>query len=342
MSNITIYDIAKKTGFSPSTISKAINNYKGVNEKTKKIILDTMEDMHFTPNHVAQSLAKQNSRLLGVAYIEDNDTLSHPHFMDILQSFKTEVEKFGYDILLLNKNFEQSENNFYKHCLYRRVDGILLAIPDQFVSSVSEILTGSIPAVSVESIYKNIPTILSDNYNGTIKILEYLYSLGHRKIAYLSAPLTSQAGRERYQAYSDFVKDKKLPVTDKNIVYVSAYNVESAVIATEELLRNCSYSLPTAIATAYDEFAYATLETLTKRGYYVPEDISVTGFDNIIISRCSNPKITTMEQNRKQIGKLAAELLLDKINKKEQDTAYTIHRIPTKLITRNSTIRRNS
>ncbi len=337
MSNITIYDIAKITGFSPATVSKAINNYKGVSESTKKTILDTMEGLNFTPNHVAQSLAKQNSRLIGVAYIEDDDTLSHPHFMDILQSFKAEVEKYGYDILLLNKNFEENKNNFYKHCLYRRVDGVLLAIPDQFVSSVSEILTGSIPAVSVESIYKNIPTILSDNYDGTMKILSYLYSLGHRKIAYISAPLISQAGKERFQAYLDFVKEKQLPVSNKDIVYVSAYNLESATLAIEELLYKCSDHLPTAIATAYDEYAYAALETILSKGFRVPEDISVTGFDNLIISQCSNPKISTIEQNRKQIGHLAAELLLRNIQEENTFSANTIHRIPTKLIPRNST-----
>ena len=340
MSNITIYDVAKKTGLSPATVSKALNNYKGVSAKTKKLVLDTAKELNFTPNHLAQSLATQSTRLIGVAYLEETGTgLSHPHFMDVLQSFKNEVEKSGYDVLFLNNRFEESKNNFYKHCIYRRVDGVLLAVPNLFSSSISDIITGNIPAVSVESVYENIPTILSDNYNGTLKILEYLYSLGHRRIAYLSAPLHSQAGKERYQAYSDFVKDKSLPVTDGDVVYVKEYNVNSAIAATEQLLSNCWDNLPTAIATAYDEFAYAALETLMARGYRVPEEISVTGFDNIIISRCSNPKITTMEQNRQHIGKLAAELLIDKINKRETDAGNTIHRIPTKLITRESAIR---
>lgn len=340
MANITIYDVAKITGLSPATVSKALNNYTGVSEKTKKLVLRTAKDLNFIPNHIAQTLANQSSKLIGVAFLEENGTgLSHPHFMDVLQSFRNEIEKSGYDIMFLNNSFEESVNNFYQHCLYRRVDGVLLAIPNQHVSSVTDLITGVMPAVSVESIYENITTVLSDNYNGTLKILEYLYSLGHRKIAYLSAPLHSQAGKERYQAYSDFVKDKKLPVSDASVVYAKKYSVDSAIIATEQLLSNCWDNLPTAIATAYDEYAYAVLETLSVRGYRVPEEISVTGFDNIIISRCSNPRITTMEQDRTRIGKLAAEILLDKINKKETDTSNLIRRIPTKLIARDSTMR---
>lgn len=342
MANTTIYDIAKETGLSPATVSKALNNYKSVSEKTKKLVLETAERMDFTPNHVAQSLATQSSKLIGVAYMEENDYgLSHPHFMDILQSFKNEVEKNGYDVLFLNKNFEQSNDDFYKHSLYRRVDGVLLAIPNLYSKTIDKFITGNIPIVSVESIYDHYPTVLSDNYNGIKKILEYLYSLGHRKIAYLSGPLYSLAGKERYEAYRDFVKEKNLPVTEAHTAYVNSYVQEDAAAATENLLSTCWDDLPTAIATAYDEFAYAALETLTKRGYHIPKDISVTGFDNIIISQCTNPKLTTMEQNRKEIGSLAAKLLLEQLSNPDKKPSNCVKRIPTKLIVRDSTVRIN-
>lgn len=342
MANITIYDIAKKTGLSPATVSKALNNYKSVSDKTKKLVLDTAKELDFTPNHVAQSLATQSSKLIGVAYLEENGYgLSHPYFIDILQSFKAEVEKNGYDILFLNKNFEQSNADFYKHSLYRRVDGVLLTVPNLYSSTVSKFIAGNIPAVSVESIYNRFPTVLSDNYNGIQKMLEYLYSLGHRRIAYLSGPLHSTAGSERYKAYSDFVKEKNLPVSEAHTIFIDSYIQGDAAAATEELLSNCWDDLPTAIVTAYDEFAYAALETLTKRGYRIPEDISVTGFDNIIISQCSNPKITTIEQDRYAIGTLAAKLLLEQINNPGEEPSNEIHRIPTKLTVRESTIRIN-
>lgn len=343
MANTTIYDIAKKTGLSPATVSKALNNYKSVNKETKKLVLETAAEMDFTPNHIAQSLATKSSKLIGVAYMEENGYgLSHPHFMDILQSFKKEIEKNGYDILFLNKNFEEDHNDFYKHSLYRQVDGVLLTIPYLYSDTIEKFITGNIPTVSIESIYERFPTVLSDNYNGTKKILEYLYSLGHRKIAYLSGPLHSLAGKERHDAYIDFVKEKKLPVDDSYIVLINSYMQSDATTATEKLLSSCWDNLPTAIATAYDEFAYAALETLAKRGYRIPDDISLTGFDNIIISECTNPKLTTMQQDRAKIGTLAAQLLLNQLESPEKEPSNEVYRVPTSLVIRDSTKRVNT
>ena len=109
MSSITIYDVAKKTNLSPATVSKALNNYKGVSEQTKKLVIETAKELNFIPNHVAQSLATKSSKMIGVAYLEETGTgITHPHFMDILNSFKNTIEKNGYDVLFLNNKFEKN------------------------------------------------------------------------------------------------------------------------------------------------------------------------------------------------------------------------------------------
>jgi len=337
----TIYDVAQKSGYSVATVSKVFNHYAGVNALTKEKVLISAKEIGYVPNLSAQTLVTNKSWLIGVIFKEDLEQgLVHPHFGGILESFKNRMEKEGYDIIFLNQNFSNMELKYLEHCRYRNVDGVLLAssiLPEKEATAIEK---AGFKCISVENDYKNIPTVLSDNNGGTKQLLNYLYTLGHRKIAIIIPPLKSLAGRERFQAYKEFLIKHGLPYEEKFIVECEEYTVEDSNKAVLQLLNQCLDDFPTAIFAGYDKIAFAAQKMLLERGYSIPNDISVVGFDDLEIAASITPTLTTIRQDRKEIGKKAAELLIKRLNNQEEDIKFNdVYRVPTELKPRNSTCR---
>jgi LacI family transcriptional regulator len=194
--------------------------------------------------------------------------------------------------------------------------------------------------VSIENDYRNIPTVISDNIGGTKQILNYLYTLGHKKIAMIVPPTKSLAGRERFQAYKEFLQKQGLPYDENFIVECKEYTPEYALVAARQLLNQCLDNFPTAIFAGYDKIAFTVQKVLIERGYSIPNDISVVGFDDLEIAASITPTLSTVLQNRKEIGKVAAEIMLKRLKNDEESINFNeIYRIPTELKTRNSTCR---
>lgn len=334
---VTIYDIAAKTGFSAATVSKVFNNYVGVNKKTRETVLNAAKEMEYTPNTNARALVTKKSWLISLLFSEDvGSGIAHPHFSQILQSFITRAQGHGYDVVFVNKRLGQDEVSYLDHCRYRGVDGVLIAAGSHFTSEIQCVLDSDYTCVSVEDIYNGTHTVISDNRMGTMQALEYLYFLGHRKIAHLAGPLKSLAGRERYQAYIEFLKQKNIPVNPKYIVETSFFNRDAGVNAATELLQQCWDDMPTAIFAAYDEIACAAQTVLLARGFRIPKDMSIVGFDNLAISEI--PGITTINQDRIAIGATAADMLV-KLIEGETVEESMILRLPTTLVSRESCAR---
>lgn len=337
----TIYDVAKQSGFSVATVSKVFNHYAGVNSITKEKVLIVAKQIGYIPNLSAQTLVTNKSWLIGVIFKEDLEQgLVHPHFGGILESFKTTMEKAGYDIIFLNQNFSNMELKYLEHCRYRNVDGVLLASSPLPENEANAIEKAGFKCVSVENDYRNIPTVISDNIGGTKQILNYLHTLGHRKIAMIVPPLKSLAGRERFIGYKEFLQHQGLPYDENFIVECEEYTPESALKAANQLLNQCLDNFPTAIFAGYDKIAFKLQQVLLDRGYSIPNDISVVGFDDLEIAASITPTLSTVHQNRKEIGRIAAEIMLKRLQNDEDSINFNeIYRIPTELRTRNSTCR---
>lgn len=335
----TIYDVAKESGFSVATVSKVFNRYQGVNDKTREKVLITARRIGYVPIQSAQTLVTKKSWLIGVIFKEDlNQGLIHPHFGGILETFKLEMEKSGYDIIFINKNFSNQNMRYLEHCRYRNVDGALLASSTLPQEEAVAIHHAGIKCVSVEKKYPNIPTVISTNYEGTMNALTHLYSLGHRRIGIIVSPLSSVSGFERFEAYKAFLKKYNLPF-DQNIISIcDAYTDEDGYKKANELLSKAKNNLPTAIFASYDKIAIVLQSVLISRGISVPNDISIIGFDDIEIASISTPTLTTIRQYRSQIGRKAAELMKRQLNSEKIDTTE-IFRVPTELIIRDSTCR---
>ncbi len=334
---ITIYDIAEKTGLSAATVSKVFNNYAGVSQKARDVVLQAAKDMDYMPNTNARALVTKKSWLISLLFSEDiGSGIAHPHFSEILQSAITQVQSHGYDVVFVNKRLGRDDVSYLDHCRYRGVDGVLIAAGSHFTDEIQCVLDSDYTCVSVEEIYPNRHTVISDNWTGTMQALEYLYFLGHRKIAHIAGPKKRLAGRERYEAYVHFLQQKNIPYNPKYVVEAEYFRKDAGIKASTELMEQCWDDMPTAIFAGYDELACAMQTVLLSRGYRIPKDISIIGFDDLPISE--TPGITTIRQDRRLIGQTAGDMLVQLIEGEEVKDPMVL-RLPTKLIARESCAR---
>lgn len=332
---VTIYDIAKKTGFSPPTVSKALNGTGGLRASTREIILAAAREMGYRPNMTARSLSTSRSSLIGVIY-EDYYMLKgfkHPLFSDILNSFRRIIENSGYDLLFLSRTLGSRRMSYIDHCEYRNVDGILVMNPVPGDSEVEKLRDCGRPCVSANEPIAGICTVATENRMGAIDAVQYLVDLGHRRIAYVSGPQreSAPAAWERLQGYRRCLEDNGLSFDPEIVEEALFWHTEAGYEATRRLLgRKRDF---TAIFASNDAMACGAMKALQEAGVSIPNDVSIIGFDGDDIDEYLNPRLTTMWQNREEIGTKAADLLLAQLAGKRTPD---IVRIPAKLIERDS------
>jgi LacI family transcriptional regulator len=334
---ITIYDIAEKVGCASSTVSKALNNSKEVSVKLKTEILTIAKEMGYVPNSSARSLATKNSWSIGILFSEDlNIGLEHHFFSGVLQSFKDYVEDLGYEVAFVSKKIGAQSLTYLEWCKYKNTDGVLIVTVDVNDENLTELTQSGIPIVSVDNGLLNIPTIISDNLQGTRMAVEYLMLKGAKRIAHIAGPARSFAAVERLEAYKTILEKHDVEIKEKLIVEAYNYDYLSGKKALEELLEQ-NDEIPDAIYAASDDIALGAIIALREHGYKVPEDVSVVGFDNIELTRYTSPSLTTVSQQRKKIGIEAAKYLIAIINKEASVDANDIKRVPVEFIVREST-----
>ncbi len=332
----TIYDIAQKTGYSASTVSKVLNNYENISEKAKKHIKDVAKELNYIPNASARGLMTKKTNLIGLLLYEDHfEALLHAHIAEILDSFKGYVEGRGYDVLFVNTKKETNNHTYYEHCKYRSLDGVLILIGDiqrdEQRTQIKEVVESDLPTVSAETVYENSLNVVCDNYNGAMQALDYLYFLGHRDIAYVDVQHSGSANGKRFEAYKDFLVSKDIEFKENNIYNAEAFIKEQGVVVGEQILKKGFGNLPTAVFCICDEIAIGIMEYFKSHGVRVPEDISIIGFDDIRVSEYVG--LTTVRQNRKSIGATAGRILLEAIEgEREAETIL----IETELVIRNT------
>lgn len=334
---VTIYDIAKKSGFSPTTVSKALNDYPDISAATKMKIRTIARELGYTPNSSARALATSKSWLIGVLYNEDQGLgIRHPHFSEIIEKFKERIEQAGYELIFISQRIGERNNFIYEHCVHRGVDGVFIANPPE-AEGLEDLINSRIPCVASEPVPGNVTCVVSDNVEGAKKAADYLFSLGHRRVAHIAGPSNAASSQERIMGYKMSIRAHDTDYEDGIIEFAEQYNFKSGYEAMQRLLD--MDQPPTGLFCASDILACGAIAAARERGLYVPEDVSIIGFDDIDIAAYVVPALTTVRQNRAEIGLTCAEMLL-KILDGEKTRSEPI-RIPTQLIIRNSCRRYN-
>lgn len=330
----TIYDLAKITGFSITTVSKALNNYSDVSEKTKAKIVQAAADMGYLPNAHAQSLSTKRSWTIGVMFSEAHGVgMMHPFFNAIIESFRKATEQQGYDLIFASRNLRNRDMSYLEHFRHRAVDGIVVICSDQMDQHVQELIQSTIPIVVVDMDSTDCSVVFSDNLTGGELAVNHLHQLGHRLIAHIAGDTTTDAGSARIEGYKQAMGHLGLPIPDGYIVSGGFFSVEEGKQAMQELL--ALPERPTAVFVAGDQMAIGAIDAIHEVGLRIPEDLSVVGYDDIELAKFITPKLTTVRQDTDTIGQHAANLLIEQIVNKKR--VMTTDIIPVDLIVRHST-----
>ncbi len=315
---ISIKDIALQCGVSIATVSKALNNHSDVSSATKALVCSTAEKMGYLPNAQAQALKTNRTFSIGVLLDDKSKRgLTHPYFSSVLDSFKVEAEKYGYDIMFINRKVGNRTMSYLEHCKYRNFDGVLAACVDFCDDDIVELFKSDIPLVAVDYVSDNKLSVCSDNVQGIREIVEYAFNMGHRKIAYIYGE-SSQVTTDRFNSFLDTMNEKDIKVSPDYVRQGKYHNrVLSEKIVSEFLEL---YEPPTCILMPDDFSVLGAFDAVRKKGLKIPDDLSVAGYDGNEFSQACNFDFTTVCQDSKNIGRLAAELLVKNIRKETSVT----------------------
>ncbi len=311
---VSIKDIASVCGVSIATVSKALNGHKDVSESTKTMIRETARRLGYLPNSQARALKTNRTYNLGVLFAERAGSgLTHNHFASVLNGFKNEAEANGYDITFISRQIGGNRMTYYEHCVYRKVDGAVIVCADDFEDpEVLELLGSSVPTVTIDYESPGSLAVLSNDRAGMRSLVEYAYSMGHRKIAYIYGD-TSRVTSVRVKSYEDTLKSLNINVRSDYLLQGKYRDPVSAEQLAAQLMR--LDEPPTCIILPDDFSAVGALTAFEKLNLSVPDDISVMGYDGIVLSGFLNPVLTTLSQDTDRIGAEAASQLIALIKK---------------------------
>lgn len=307
---IRLKDVAEKCGVSIATVSKALSDKKDIGDETKEYIKSVCSEMGYLPNASARALKIKKSYNLGILLNEeDNSGLTHDYFLHIVEAFRRSAEIHGYDITFIS-NGKDGNMSYLERSRYIGVDGVLVACADYSQRGIMELIQADLPVVTIDHSFDNCSSVVSDNIGGMCDLLDYIYSKGHKKIAYIYGNNTAVT-QNRVASYYRKLKEKGIDSPD-NYVRPSVYrDPEQAYEITKELLE--LKKRPTCIVYPDDYSCIGGLNAIKECGLRIPEDISVAGYDGVYISQILDPKLTTVKQDTTEIGHTAAEKLIELI-----------------------------
>ena len=306
---VSMKDIAQRCGVSVASVSKALNGQPDIGEETRKRIEQVAKELGYMTNASARALKTNRTYHLGVLFVDERRSgLAHEYFSTMLESFKVEAEARGYDITFINHNVGGKRTSYLLHCLYRGVDGVVIACVDFHDPQVRELVDSGIPLVTIDHVFNNRLAVVSDNVSGLEELVRFIYQKGHRKIAFLHGEDTTVT-RNRLTGFYRACEELGLEIPEEYIRECVYHDPDRCAKATREVLE--LPERPSCIIFP-DDFSYiGGLNVLNEKGLRVPEDISVAGYDGIHLAKVLN--LTTYSQNTEQIGKIAAERLISLI-----------------------------
>ncbi|OCA83400.1 LacI family transcriptional regulator [Pradoshia sp. D12] len=317
--NLTIKDIAQMANVSQGTVSKVINNYEGISEKTKKKVMDIINQSGYEPNFSARSLATKKSNLIGLIYAgRINVDMTHPYFNEVISSFKKNIGLLGYDILMFSNEHFQSDNGSYlARCRHFNVDGCLIIAGEEVEESTYALALAGLPCIGIDIELKGPKAsyIMTDNLGLSRKVVEYLYLHAIKKIGFIGGIFDSPVSIFRKKGFLEALNQFGLEICEDWIQY-GDFHEESGYAAMKKIL--CSKTLPEAIFATSDMMALGALQAIKEAGLSCPDDIRLIGCDDIAACRYSSPKLTTVKQDKEKFGKLSAYMLDDLINDRSQ------------------------
>ncbi|HKL85096.1 MAG TPA: LacI family DNA-binding transcriptional regulator [Treponemataceae bacterium] len=338
---ISIRDIAKKGNVSAATVSLVLNDAPGVSEKTRQRIKDIISELNYVPNARARSFSVGRAGVIALITPPWKAAFSDPYYTEMIRGALEAVRDKDHQLML-----EICDSRFNEHRLWKKlfeskkIDGMLIATPYLDQDYVEELHQSGYPTLLINGERPDLPKMHSisyDDYRCGQEATNHLLQLGHIRIAHICGPANQSSALHRKKGYKDALTKAGLPVIaeyieDGNYMPLEAKKALIKILALPEGKR------PTAFFCANDTMAASVITHLQELGYRIPQDFSVIGVDDNIISQSTEPKITTFRQDIFDISHKGTNLFLESLIEKGETIPQVI-RIPMELITRSSCAR---
>lgn len=334
---INIKDVAKEANVSMTTVSRVINNNYPVKSETRKRVEKAIKKLNFSPNILARSLVNQNTKTIGVI----TPSINNLFFPTVIKGIESVLRKNEYSIYLCDTDDKSEEEiNYIKSLIGRQVDGIISIDPktENMDNGFYEDISKNIPLVCINGYNEgvNCNFVLNDETSGAEQAMEYLIDSGHTNIIFIRGE-KSYSYDLKEAVYKKVLKENKL-LKNKKIINIGEGNSNNTVENTMDIiykrLKKIKNKSPMAFFTCNDLMALGVMNACKKANFSVPEDISIIGFDNILVSNLVEPKLTTVDQNMYALGENAANRILHIIRNEDKELTKII--LDTKLIIRGS------
>jgi LacI family transcriptional regulator len=296
--------VARRAKVSTATVSRVLNNASLVKSSTRARVIKAIEELKYHPNLHARSLAGGKSKTIGVIV----SNLENPFFFDIYKTIEADAHAGGYEVVMANTDYRSEQLvTSVQLMIGRRVTGLAAIVSEMAPELIEALNDSNTPVVfyDVGTPRNNITNIRVDYRRGIEKVVDYLHSLGHRRLGFIGHHAILGPINERMKAVLDAVA--RIPSLDVRTA-ADADTLEGGRLATRTLL--ATGFQPTAIICVNDITAVGALRELRERGLRVPQDVSVTGFDNVKLSEFCYPALTTVHIPRDRIGHIISGCLI--------------------------------
>ncbi|AUJ25966.1 catabolite control protein A [Virgibacillus dokdonensis] len=331
MNNITIYDVAREANVSMATVSRVVNGNPNVKPTTRKKVLATIERLGYRPNAVARGLASKKTTTVG-AIIPD---ISSIFFAELARGIEDIATMYKYNMILSNSDQnEEKEIQLINTMLEKQVDGIIFMGGNISDQHVQQFKSSSVPVVLAATYDENneIPSVNIDYEQAAYEATQFLIEQNKSVPAFVSGLEETHINQLKYKGYARAINEAGLSVNESLIVK-GDYSYNSGIEAVNQLLDE--NEKPAAVFVASDEMALGVIHGIQDKGYRVPEDIEVFGFDNTRLATMVRPTLSTIVQPMYDIGAVAMRLLTKYMNKEEVQEQRVV--LPHRIEKRNST-----
>ncbi len=313
-----IREVAKKAGVSVATVSRVLNHPESVSATTMELVLATMKKMQYTPNGFARSLALNRSSTIALLI----PNILNPLYTQIAKGVEDIAHQKGYNILLCNTEENGEKERDYLHMLIeKRVGGFILTASQLENKDLQKIKNQNIPFVmvgrNIEEIDANM--VFTDYHVGAYQITQHLIEVGYSSIAHIMGSLNQIENLQKKSGYERALQEAEIILKSEYIVEGNN-EIEGGYLGAKKLLK--LKKRPRAIFAANDLMAIGAIDAIKTSGLHVPEDVAIVGFDDITISSFIEPKLTTISQPVYKMGLIAARLLFESIEDRQQEDGF--------------------
>ena len=319
----TVADVARRARVSPATVSRVLNRYPHVRPQVRARVEQAIQALGYRPDQVARSLAKRETQTLGLVVAD----ITNPFYAETARAIVETVHAHGYNVILCNTDNQPRLQEEYVEVLrQRRVDGIIFGSVFLDDPVVEALVTAGYPCLMYNRRLRSRRGnyIVLDNLRASRELTRHLLQLGHRRIGFVSGLRNISTALDRMQGYRAALRAAGLSV-DARLTRPGAFQAGMAQRAAQELLR--LPARPTAIVAGNDLMALGVIQAAGDLGLGIPDDLAVVGFDDIEIAGHRRIQLTTMAQQKAEMGRLAALGLLEIIREPGRYAASPLQQV---------------